>query len=441
MINRYLVTIDGRTFVRSALPAVVLSDGHGWSGLAASAAFRAADPRDAAEKRLRDALVAMFEKTAPVVARKIANHEHVSDDELAEAWRGVMQPNLAQTATEEGLRLGAEVGVQFDPPVVNLAAADWAKRYTYDLVKDINATTMKDIARSIEEFVVTPGMTIGELTRSLTGPGAAFSPVRAEMQAVTETTRAFSAATRQYQARLAESGIRMQLVWRTVADARVCLLCLPLNGKPESEWTDTDGPPRHVSCRCSTTLRLPPKPKVERPAAPPVSSLSARGEMVSNWFKGVGAPWDATANDIASGRVPGFKYVSDARYEARNNVDGTISLGPHFFESDRVGRKLTVAHEVGHDVAGPFLSKDARMQVLESFRVDASKPRTLHSQYDNFMGASSRPEEMVSDVYAGLLHGADAQFEGKRYTRVFDAVREEASALGLPASKLFSVNE
>ena len=38
MINRYLVTIDGKTFVRSALPAVVLSDGHGWMGIAAVAA-------------------------------------------------------------------------------------------------------------------------------------------------------------------------------------------------------------------------------------------------------------------------------------------------------------------------------------------------------------------------------------------------------------------
>ncbi len=260
MINRYLVTIDGKTFVRSALPAVVMSDGHGWHGLAASAAFRAAvpDPRDAAEKRLRDALVAMFEKTAPVVARRIANREHVSDDELAEAWRGVMQPNLAQSATEEGLRLGAEVGIHFDPPVVNVAAADWAKRYTYDLVKDINAVTMKDIARAVDEFVSTPGMTIGELTRNLTGPGAAFSPVRAEMQAITETTRAFSSATTTYQRMLSDSGITMLKKWNTAGDELVCFQCGPLNQMLESDWPPEagDGPPRHVRCRCSTTLQL-----------------------------------------------------------------------------------------------------------------------------------------------------------------------------------------
>jgi hypothetical protein len=41
----------------------------------------------------------------------------------------------------------------------------------------------------------------------------------------------------------------MEAVWRTLRDEKVCTLCGPLDGKPESEW-GVDAPPRHVNCRC-----------------------------------------------------------------------------------------------------------------------------------------------------------------------------------------------
>ncbi len=256
MTNGYLVTIGGKTFVRAALPAVVMSDGHGWRGLAASAAFRAAapDPRDAAEKRLRDALVAMFEKVAPEVARKIAAGETVSDDDLAEAFRSVVEPELALIATDEGLRLGAEIGVQFDPAVVNAAAVEWSRQYTYGLVKDITATTRTVIANATEQFISTPGMTIGELRDALSG---AFGPVRAQLISVTETSRAYAQSSLTYKNQLAEQGIRMLRVWHVAADERVCPICAPLDLKMENEWGDhSGGPPAHPGCRCSVTLAL-----------------------------------------------------------------------------------------------------------------------------------------------------------------------------------------
>lgn len=222
-------------------------------GVTAKAALRAApDPRDEAERRLREALVAMFEKTAPEVARKIAAGEPVSDDELAEAFRAVFQPNLAETATEEGLRLGAEIGVQFDPAVVNAAAAEWAKQYTYELVKDITATTRTIIANATEQFIATPGMTNQEL-RDLLEP--AFGEWRANLISTTETSRAYAQSSLVYKNRLAEQGISMLRVHNTSRDERVCPLCGPRDRKPETEWPDY-GPPLHPGCRCSVSLQL-----------------------------------------------------------------------------------------------------------------------------------------------------------------------------------------
>ena len=228
-----------------------------------SMSLRAAvpDPRGDAERRLRDALVGMFDKTSPEVAKRIAAGLPVSDEEMAEAFRAVLQPNLAQTATDEGLRLGVEIGVQFDPAVVNAAAVEWAKTYSYGLVKDITDHTMDVISRATESFIGTPGKTVGQLRDALnTNLGPAFGPVRAQLIAVTETTRAFSAATMHYQRMLSDSGISMLKRWNTAADELVCPLCFPLNGLLETKW-DSDsieGPPRHVNCRCSTSLALAP---------------------------------------------------------------------------------------------------------------------------------------------------------------------------------------
>ncbi len=222
-------------------------------GVAAKAALRAApDPREEAERRLRDALVAMFERTAPDVARKIAAGEPVSDEDLAEAFRAVLEPHLAQSATEEGLRLGAEIGIQFDPAVVNAAAAEWAKQYTYELVKGITTTTRTIIGNATEQFIATPGMTVGEL-RELLQP--AFGEWRANLISTTETSRAYAQSSLTYKNRLAEQGISMLRVHNTSRDERVCPLCGPRDRKPETEWPD-DGPPLHPGCRCGVSLQL-----------------------------------------------------------------------------------------------------------------------------------------------------------------------------------------
>jgi HK97 family phage portal protein len=215
-------------------------------------------PADDAEEALRLALDGAFAKLNGHAADLIANGGLMGDPEIAEALTSAILPTITSAATNEVLRLGQEIGVQFDHAVVNAGAVAWAKGYTFDLVKGLTETTQTVLRGVISQFTATPGMTIGEL-RALVEP--AFGPVRAQMIATTETTRAYAEATKQYQTRLKEHGVEMQRVWRTSGDEHTCPTCGPMNGKAEPEWGDTDAPPRHVNCRCRVTLAMPEEKK------------------------------------------------------------------------------------------------------------------------------------------------------------------------------------
>ena len=119
------------------------------------------------------------------------------------------------------------VGLTFDIAVINDAALEWAKNYSFELVKGITDTTQKLVSKGVSAFVETPGMTVGEL-RSLLERG--FSEQRAAAIATTEVTRAYTQGTQITQAQLAEAGIRMQRIWHASGDELVCDLCGPLDG-------------------------------------------------------------------------------------------------------------------------------------------------------------------------------------------------------------------
>ncbi|GEM_PF-2675140 len=222
--------------------------------------IKAVDPREEAERRLQKALEALFSKLASDIAGKIVKGEAVDDTFLAVAFGSVIEPQLVEAATAEGIRIAAEVVVAFDPAVINQAAVDWARAHAGEMIPKIAETTRKAVGDTVAKYAATPGMTRGELEAMLRQSG--FSAVRAEAIAVSEVTDAYSAATDSYQAMLKEAGLDMERVWHASGDELVCPLCGPLNNKPESEWekaspgTGTKGPKRHVRCRCKTTLRM-----------------------------------------------------------------------------------------------------------------------------------------------------------------------------------------
>ena len=206
--------------------------------------------RYAAEKRLKGAIAKEFERQW-IIAAEVINAGRVWDEAaFAEQVRNSMDHVLAGIATEHALRLAVEIGIDFDVAVINVAAWQWAQRFSYHWIQNITDTTRPIVQNAVAKFVSTPGMTMGDLRDTLE---YGFNPLRADRIAVTETTRAFSAATDIYQEQLGKAGLNFQRVWRTSMDDRVCEICGPLEDKPESEWT-IGPPPGHVGCRCWDVL-------------------------------------------------------------------------------------------------------------------------------------------------------------------------------------------
>ena len=146
-------------------------------------------------------------------------------------------------AAEQMLRSMPGVGV--DWALINRRAAEWARQYTFDLVRGINGNTRAALQEKISAFY-TERLTMDKL-RELIEP--LYGPVRAEMIAATETTRAAVNGELGVVTELRNVGIEMVSVWNTSNDDIVCPLCGPRNQKRQGDgWNDP--PPAHPRCRC-----------------------------------------------------------------------------------------------------------------------------------------------------------------------------------------------
>jgi len=168
--------------------------------------------------------------------------------ELADALRpflGTIYTDAAQRLIESG-----PVGVEWT--LVNTRAAEWARQYTFDLVKGVNDHTRAALQDAVSGYYES-GQTIGELEEQISG---LFGPVRAEMIAVTEVTRASVQGERAIANELRNEGIDMIPVWQTNNDEIVqeCPICWPRHNQP---ITDDFFPPGHPRCRCWVTHELP----------------------------------------------------------------------------------------------------------------------------------------------------------------------------------------
>lgn len=173
-------------------------------------------------------------------------------------WRGIqreVEPILVETFVSQAEVLMNSVGIGFDWARFNMMAADWARTYTYNLVTDMQGVTRSALEKLLQQNVpgyFEEGLTSKELARRLE---AYFGPVRADMIAVTETTRAAVEGERAYVEELVkETGREMIPVWLTSNDDRVCPICGPKNEKP---ITDRQFPPAHPRCRCGVAWEWP----------------------------------------------------------------------------------------------------------------------------------------------------------------------------------------
>jgi len=218
-----------------------------------------------AEKEIKRKIEAILSKYQGRAARAIRNNEQFDYDGMADELRAAVMPEISNLVLDNALRLSVDTGIAFDPSIINTEALRWAREYSYELVTGLTNTTRNQLQEAFTAFTQTPGLTIGDIT-NLIAPS--FGPVRADMIAATEVTRAYSMATNRTQALLqAETPeLTTTRVLNTMVDEFVCPVCGPLEGAPEDVWRGEfpNGPPLHPRCRCSLSIRFDAPEQLEK---------------------------------------------------------------------------------------------------------------------------------------------------------------------------------
>lgn len=166
-------------------------------------------------------------------------------DDMQRDMRATIEPFLVSTYLASAEILTAEITIGVEWGAVNEAAIEWVRNYTFDLVRGITDTTQGVLQKAVETYF-RDGLSKKELAQLLE---PSFGPVRAELIATTETTRASVEAERDL-VRMIErdnENIKMIPIHQTANDERVCEICGPRHGKPIE---DGYYPPLHPRCRC-----------------------------------------------------------------------------------------------------------------------------------------------------------------------------------------------
>ena len=177
-------------------------------------------------------------------------------DEAGIEQASVLGPFLEDTYVQQSLELMNSQPIGVDWAVVNQNAVDWARDYTFNLVRGINDHSRMALQSTVSAYYER-GQTTGELVSRLSG---IWSPTRAEMIAVTEITRAASEGERAMVRELNKQGVQMVPIWQTNNDSLVCPICGERHGK---EITDGMYPPAHPRCRCWVNHEYP-KPEKKK---------------------------------------------------------------------------------------------------------------------------------------------------------------------------------
>lgn len=177
-------------------------------------------------------------------------------DESGIELSSVLGPFSEDIYVQSALELMNSQPIGVDWAVVNQNAVDWARDYTFNLVRGISDHSRLALQSTVSAYYAR-GQTTGELVNRLSG---IFGPVRAEMIAVTEITRAAAEGERAIVRELNKQGVQMVPIWQTNNDSLVCPLCGPRHGQ---EITDGMYPPIHPRCRCWVNHEFP-KPEKKK---------------------------------------------------------------------------------------------------------------------------------------------------------------------------------
>lgn len=215
---------------------------------------------------------------------------HVLDsmqDELATEWVGTVDnPGAITALTLAGAAAGnraidtgkasnpVKAALTIDWKLINQQALDFARSYTYDLIRGLNDTTRNEVQNALALWV-SSGDSLDSLERALTDIFSNAS--RAESIAQTESTRAYNAGAKQ---RWEQVGVK-RAKWQIVRDGDVCPICEGVSNQvydiAQGAWSDVLNKyieqPAHPRCRCFARPVL----DEEQLTAPPVSELLPNG--------------------------------------------------------------------------------------------------------------------------------------------------------------------
>ncbi|HRF49095.1 MAG TPA: phage minor head protein [Anaerolineales bacterium] len=169
-------------------------------------------------------------------------------------------PPLLAGVVDSALITMARESLDLDTAALGRRAAEFAERYTYDLVSGITDTTRDRLSSAMRSFFDDEKIdrkTLGERVESIFGEG------RGQTIATTEATRASAQGQRILVAELKVESpkARVQELWQTSEDEIVCEICGGLNGVVREEdgyhhpdGTVYDAPPAHPRCRCGARI-------------------------------------------------------------------------------------------------------------------------------------------------------------------------------------------
>ena len=136
-------------------------------------------------------------------------------------------------------------------------AANYASDRAQTLAAEITSRLESEVAQIKRQFAP-----IEDIARQLADHlDTALAEHRAQRIAVTEITRATSFAEDEVRQRVERRApVRLQFIWYTQDDERVCPVCGPLHMKGEIAWAlrFPSGPPAHPNCRCYKEQSLVP---------------------------------------------------------------------------------------------------------------------------------------------------------------------------------------
>lgn len=165
-------------------------------------------------------------------------------------------PILTDLHVEAAKALAASNGVGFvvDWTLMNARAAEWAETYTFELVRGITDHTRDRLRELVGGFIGDPDTDLQTLSESI---GQLFGPVRGEMIAITEATRASAEGEEELVREIEDDlpGARVRQVWLTSRDELVCPVCGPRHNQARGNGWD-EAPPAHPRCRCALATEI-----------------------------------------------------------------------------------------------------------------------------------------------------------------------------------------